>query len=75
MYTVKAFGNSFANEDKLQEKVDKKAAKLCGDKGFTYVDGGLQVKQERTYNNGGTQVSNYKVLAKTVVCGESQGAE
>lgn len=70
VYTVKAFGNSFANIDKLKEKVDKKAAKLCGESGFTYVDGGLQVKQERTYNNGGTQSGSYKVFSKTVKCGE-----
>src|SRR5690606_26746748 len=73
VYQLKAYGNSFARRETLQAKFDKKAEKLCEAQPFTWQDdGNFEVKQERTYNNGGTQTNYYVVLTRTVKCVAAQ---
>lgn len=69
LYKLEASGNIFASNESLQEKVDKKAAKICGEAGFTYVeDTGVVMQNETTYTNGYSVDASYKVLTKTVKC-------
>lgn len=73
IYRVSAFGNIFADGKGLHEKVENKAATLCGGTGFTYIDqNGIQIKDQTTYIDGRTQTSHYQALERTIQCKTSQ---
>ncbi|MCY4044429.1 MAG: hypothetical protein OXE99_05055 [Cellvibrionales bacterium] len=67
-YQVTAFGNSFAGRDTLENKVDKKAEKICK-KGIESKSAGRQeVRKEVVYINGYPQTNRFFAYSKTVRC-------
>lgn len=68
-YKVETSGNIFASKEAMIEKVDKKAASLCGNAGFEYVDEkGIDMEVSPTYHNGVLISMPYNVLNREIVC-------
>ena len=66
-YQLTTTGNSFASIDKMKEKLEKKAASLCGESGFEYVKKpGVDFAQQKDYTTGIT--TSYKTMSTNIKC-------
>ncbi|NRB39777.1 MAG: hypothetical protein HRU20_15140 [Pseudomonadales bacterium] len=69
VFKITATGNSFASTDDLRKKVEKKAAKVCGDQAYKKASKDkYQSHKQRTYTDSGYQTSHYFTYTTTVEC-------
>ena len=69
VHKLEASGNTFASDESLSQKIDKKANKICGDAGFKYIeDSDPEWHKQTSYTNGVAITAGYKVLTKTIKC-------
>ena len=67
-YEVTSFGNSFAGREMLEEKVDKKAKKVCKNGVQSISEGEYSQRKEQVYINGFPQTNTFFSFTKTVNC-------
>ncbi len=69
VYELKAYGNIFASRETLQEKIDKKSAKVCEGKGYEYMElGKFEVKTEKNYSSPSISENHYVTLERKIQC-------
>ena len=67
VYTITATGGSFTAQEKLKAKIDKKAAALCKEKGYSHrKNAETDWKQQKDYSTGVT--ANYQQMIATIEC-------
>ena len=67
VYTITTTGNSFASQEKMRLKLNKKAESLCGDAGYSERKGAsVDWHEQKDYNTGIT--SNYQQMKMTIEC-------
>lgn len=68
-YQVETSGNIFASAKSMIDKVDEKAASLCGSAGFKYIDDNkMDTYTSPAYYKGVDISIPYNVLSREIVC-------
>ena len=71
VYLLESSGNVFVSAETLKNKIEKRAAELCGKDSYTYKeDDNFNVAESKSYTNGQEISAPYIVLTKTVQCNE-----
>lgn len=69
-YQLTAHGNVFQSKEALLEAINKKAGKLCGERGHTLAgDGAMSTQPVISYYNGQQIRSSAVLLTETARCG------
>lgn len=71
-YRLTAHGNIFQSKETLLKAIDKKASKLCGERGYTLAgEGALSTAPVVSYYNGQQINASAVLLTETARCGGS----
>ena len=74
-YRLTAHGNIFQSKETLLKAIDKKASKLCGERGYTLAgQGALSTEPVVSYYNGQQINASAVLLTETARCGGSSQA-
>ena len=69
-YQLTAHGNIFQSKETLLKAIDKKASKLCGERGYTLAgQGALSTAPVVSYYNGQQINASSVLLTETARCG------
>lgn len=69
VYSISATGNSFASQEKMRLKVNKKAEAICQGKGYEKVEKeSVKWAEQKDYVNNLT--TSYQVMSMTITCKE-----
>ena len=69
VFRLQAVGNIFASDKGLLKKIEKKAAKKCGERGHVFIQNeGVKIETQPGYTNTANIETNYKVLTKVAKC-------
>lgn len=71
-YRLTAHGNIFQSKETLLKSIDKKASKLCGERGYALAgEGALSTEPVVSYYNGQQINASAVLLTETARCGSA----